>query len=79
MARLTSIKNRKSRTDERSLSMPEAARLLSREDRFRATVAAMNTLLIEKRIYTQQEFDTIFCEWAKARVSKSRRQRAGKR
>lgn len=55
----------------RSLSMPEAARLLSREERFMATVAAMNTLLIEKQIYTQQEFDAIFCDWAAAQVSKS--------
>jgi hypothetical protein len=59
--------------------MPEAARLLSREERFHATVAAMNTLLIEKRIYTQQEFDTIFCEWAKAHAPKFRKHKLGKR
>jgi hypothetical protein len=55
--------------------MPEAARLLSREERFMATVAAMNTLLIEKQIYTQQEFDAIFCDWAAAQVSKSRKKK----
>lgn len=59
----------------RSLSMPEAARLLSREERFMATVAAMNTLLIEKQIYTQQEFDAIFCDWAAVQVSKSKKKK----
>jgi hypothetical protein len=74
MASLTLTKlERGNRT--RSLSMPEAARLLSREERFMATVAAMNTLLIEKQIYTQQEFDAIFCDWAAAQVSKSRKKK----
>ena len=59
------------------LTMPEAAKLLSREERFMATVAAMNTLLIEKRIYTQQEFDEIFCAWAQTQLSKPRQQRPG--
>ena len=59
------------------LTMPEAAKLLSREERFMATVAAMNTLLIEKRIYTQQEFDEIFCAWAQSQLSKPRQQRPG--
>lgn len=39
---------------------------LSREDRFRATVSAMNTLLIQKGIYTQEEFEALFCQWAAA-------------
>jgi hypothetical protein len=56
-------------------SMREAVKLLSREERFMATVAAMNTLLIEKGVYTQQEFDEIFCQWAEAQVSKLKRQR----
>jgi hypothetical protein len=60
-----------------ALSMPEAAKLLSREERFMATVAAMNTLLIEKRVYTQQEFDAIFCQWTAAQVSKPKKQRTG--
>ncbi len=60
-----------------SMTMPEAAKLLSREERFMATVAAMNTLLIEKRIYTQQEFDSIFIGWAKAQLSKPKKQRTG--
>lgn len=59
------------------MTMPEAAKLLSREERFMATVAAMNTLLIEKQIYTQQEFDSIFIGWAKAQLSKPKKQRTG--
>lgn len=59
-------------------SMREAVKLLSREERFMATVAAMNTLLIEKGIYTQQEFDEIFCDWAQAQTSKPKRQRTGR-
>jgi len=65
------------RAEVHSLTMPEAARLLSREERFMATVAAMNTLLIEKEIYTQQEFDEIFCNWAQAQISKPKPQRPG--
>jgi len=59
------------------MTMPEAAKLLSREERFMATVAAMNTLLIEKQVYTQQEFDSIFIGWAKAQLSKPKKQRTG--
>jgi len=59
--------------------MPEAASLLSREERFMGTVAAMNTLLIEKRIYTQEEFDAIFCDWAAAQTAKPKVQRTGSR
>ena len=61
------------------MTMPEAARLLSREERFMGTVAAMNTLLIEKRIYTQQEFDSVFCDWAAAQADKPKAQRTGTR
>lgn len=59
-------------------SMQEAVKLLSREERFMATVAAMNTLLIEKGVYTQQEFDEIFCDWAQAQTSKPKRRRTGR-
>ena len=42
----------------------EALDILSRDDRFKATIYAMNTLLIHKGIYTQQEFQRLFIEWA---------------
>jgi hypothetical protein len=59
------------------MTLPEAVKLLSREERFMATVAAMNTLLIEKRVYSQQEFDAIFVQWAATQQSKAKKQRPG--
>lgn len=35
----------------------------SRDERFMATVYAMNSLLIHKQIYTQEEFEALFVEW----------------
>ena len=46
---------------------------LSREDRFKATVAAMNTLLAQKGIYTQEEFEEYFCQWGEAAIKKANR------
>jgi hypothetical protein len=37
---------------------------MSRDDRFRATVAAINTLLVQKGIYTSEEFEVVFRDWA---------------
>jgi hypothetical protein len=51
------------------MSFDEAISMASRDERFRATVYAMNTLLIEKGIYTKEEFERLFAEW----VSKGRR------
>jgi len=41
----------------------EALTLASRDEGFKATVYAMNTLLIHKGIYTQEEFQSLFVEW----------------
>ena len=46
------------------MSYEQALDHLSRDDRFKATVYAMNTLLIHKGIYTQKEFQELFVEWA---------------
>jgi hypothetical protein len=46
------------------VSYKKALEVLSRDDRFKATVYAMNTLLIHKGIYTQKEFQQLFVEWA---------------
>ena len=46
------------------MSYEQALDRLSRDDRFKATVYAMNTLLIHKGIYTQKEFEQLFVEWA---------------
>jgi hypothetical protein len=42
----------------------EAVDKLSREDRFRATVYAMNTLLVQKGIYSPEEFEFQFRQFA---------------
>jgi len=45
------------------MSFEEALAAASRDEGFKATVYAMNTLLIHKGIYTQKEFQTLFVEW----------------
>jgi|GEM_PF-728085 len=55
-----------------SMSFEEALALASRDEGFKATVYAMNTLLIHKGIYTQQEFQDLFVEW----VEKEQRRKA---
>jgi hypothetical protein len=45
------------------MSFDEAIELASRGERFKATVYAMNTLLIHKGVYTQSEFEKRFAEW----------------
>jgi hypothetical protein len=47
------------------MSFEEAIELVSRDERFMATIYAMNTLLIHKGIYTQREFEQLFVEWVK--------------
>jgi hypothetical protein len=46
------------------VSYEDALNNLSRDDRFKATIYAMNSLLIHKGIYTQLEFQKLFIEWA---------------
>jgi hypothetical protein len=45
------------------MSFEEALALASRDEGFKATVYAMNTLLVHKGIYTQEEFGKLFVEW----------------
>ena len=45
------------------MSFEEALDVASRDERFMATVYAMNTLLIDKGIYTRDEFEKLFAEW----------------
>lgn len=47
------------------MSFDEALEAASRDERFMATVYAMNTLLIRKRIYTRKQFEELFVEWVK--------------
>jgi len=53
------------------MSYEEALDFVSRDDRFKGTVYAMNTLLIHKGIYTREEFEKLFVEWVTKEVRKS--------
>jgi hypothetical protein len=45
------------------MSFEDALNLASRDDSFKATIYAMNTLLIGKGVYTREEFEALFVEW----------------
>jgi hypothetical protein len=55
------------RTEE-LMSFEEAMEKLSREQRFRATVYAMNTLLVQKGIYSPEEFEFQFRQFAQKQL-----------
>jgi hypothetical protein len=46
------------------MTFKESFELMGRDESFRATVYAMNTLLIKKGVYTSDEFEKLFCEHA---------------
>jgi hypothetical protein len=54
------------------MSFEEALDQASRDDAFKATIYAMNTLLIDKGVYTRAEFESLFVEWVNKEQSKSR-------
>jgi hypothetical protein len=58
--------------EEMCMSFEEALAMASRDEGFKATVYAMNSLLIHKGIYTQVEFEALFVEW----VEKEQRRKA---
>lgn len=45
------------------MSFDEALKVASRDERFMATIYAMNSLLIQKGIYSTEEFESVFIEW----------------
>ena len=49
------------------ISMEEAMQVLSRDERFMATVYALRTLLVEKGILSPEELDYHFRQWAQKR------------
>jgi hypothetical protein len=55
------------------MSYEEALRMASRDERFMATVYAMNSLLIHKGVYTHQEFQQVFTEWVEKEQKKNAR------
>ena len=46
----------------------EAMETLSADERFRATIYAMNTLLVQKGVYSPEEFEFQFRQWAQKRA-----------
>ena len=46
------------------MDFSEAINLLASDEKYRATVYAMNTLLIQKGIYSPEEFEYYFCQHA---------------
>ena len=62
---------------QKELTFREAMNVLSREERFMATVQAMNTLLIQKGIYSTEEMEHYYCQWAQAQLDKPKRSRPG--
>jgi hypothetical protein len=54
----------KASREEELISFDEAMEHLSRDERFRATVYAMNTLLVQKGIYSPGEFEFQFRQFA---------------
>jgi hypothetical protein len=54
------------------MSFDEIVELASRDERFMATVYAMNTLLIHKGIYTRDELEALFAEWMRKHSSSAK-------
>lgn len=50
------------------ISFEGAMEKLSRDDRFRATVYAMNTLLVQKGVYSPEEFELQFRQFAQKQL-----------
>lgn len=54
------------------MSFEEALAAASRDEGFMATVYAMNTLLIQKGVYTQEEFQLFFVEWVEKELRRKK-------
>lgn len=65
MATVPITSSRKALSKSKDLiGFEEAMQKLSRDDRFRATIYAMNTLLVQKGIYSPEEFEFQFRQFA---------------
>ena len=53
-----------SETAKKSMTFDQAMEILSRDERFKATVYAMNSLLVQKGVYSPEEFEFQFCQFA---------------
>ena len=54
------------------MSFEEALAAASRDQGFKATVYAINTLLIRKGVYTQEEFQWFFVEWVEKELGRKK-------
>jgi hypothetical protein len=61
------------------MSFEEALAAASRDEGFKATVYAVNTLLIRKGVYTQQEFQSFFVEWVEKELRRKQQDDASVR
>jgi hypothetical protein len=61
------------------MSFEEALAAASRDEGFKATVYAINTLLIQKGVYTQEEFQSFFVEWVEKELRRKQRDGASVR
>jgi hypothetical protein len=61
------------------MSFEEALAAASRDEGFKATVYAINTLLIRKGVYTQEEFQSFFVEWFERELRRKQRDGASVR
>jgi hypothetical protein len=52
-------------------SFQEALETLSRDERFKATVYAMNSLMIQKGVYAREQFERMSKEWAEKERAKT--------
>lgn len=64
MATTSLGRSQESLSQDKLISFNEAMDKLSREERFRATVYAMNTLLVQKGVYSPEEFEFQFRQFA---------------
>jgi hypothetical protein len=60
------------------MTFEEAVEVLSRQERFMATVSAMNALLIRKGVYSAAEFESVFTQWAANEMARSAPDRKGR-
>lgn len=69
MATIPVTNSRKSDSKIRELiSFEDSMEKLSRDDRFRATVYAMNTLLVQEGVYSPEEFEFQFRQFAQKQL-----------
>jgi hypothetical protein len=56
------------------MTFKQAIRLVERDEKFKAIVYAINTLLIQKGVYTTEEFEALFIKFVEARNKNNRRE-----